>query len=424
MINKLKFNYKRYFISNGLEVILYRDSSIPIIDINIWYRVGSSVEKKGKTGLAHLFEHMMFQGSAHIPKGMHFKHIQEAGGTLNGSTSFDRTNYYEKLPSNYLELALWLESDRMGFLLPSIDEEKLKNQIDVVKNERLERYDNQPYGLAWEKIFSTLYSEDHPYHSPTIGWMNDILNYSIDDVKDFFTNYYSPANATLVVAGNFEEEKAINLIQKYFGEIPNKFKSENIKAPNFLLERNIEMSYKDNVQLERIYLVFQTDKIFSEDDTSLDILSNILTGTKNSRLNKKLVFDKQSVVDVSSFQFSGKYGGFFCVVATAKPGVPLEQIKTDIFSEFKRILSSGIEKDELERVKNLIKSGFIFSLQSIDYLADQLNHYNFYLGEPDSFQYDYDRYISCNEEKVKQVVQKYLTGNYLELRVLPNQTEN
>ena len=204
----LSLDYQKYSLQNGLEVILYQDASLPIAVVNLWYNVGSGRDPKSKTGLAHLFEHMMFQGSKHVKKGEHFKFIQDNGGTLNASTSFDVTNYYEKIPSDFLETALWLESDRMGFFLEALTDETLANQIDVVKNERLERYDNQPYGLTWEKVFGLIFGENHPYHAPTIGYMNDILSYTRKDVGEFFNAYYQPRNASLVIAGDFETENA------------------------------------------------------------------------------------------------------------------------------------------------------------------------------------------------------------------------
>ena len=218
-MNYLDITYTKYNLINGLEVILHQNRSLPLTAVNIWYKVGSSNEVKGKTGIAHLFEHMMFQGSQNVPKEMHFRYIQEAGGSLNGSTSFDRTNYFEKLPSNFLELALWLESDRMGYFLPALTQDKLNNQKDVVKNERLERYDNQPYGLAWEILISSLYPEGHPYSWSTIGSLTDISNYSMEDVTSFFKKFYSPSNACLVIAGDFDLNQSKDLIEKYFGEI-------------------------------------------------------------------------------------------------------------------------------------------------------------------------------------------------------------
>ena len=220
-MDHLNLNCHKGKLKNGLQYILYPDKTVPPVSVNIWYKVGSGYEVKGKTGLAHLFEHMMFQGSENVAKEMHFRYIQEAGGTLNGSTSTDRTNYYEKLPANSLELALWLESDRMGYFLPALTNEKLENQKDVVKNERLERYDNQPYGLAWELINKNLYPDTHPYSWPTIGFLKDIESYSIEDVRNFFKKYYSPDNACLVIAGDFEIQSTIDLIEKYFSSIPN-----------------------------------------------------------------------------------------------------------------------------------------------------------------------------------------------------------
>ena len=245
-MNHLNLNCTKGTLKNGLEYILYQDKSIPLVSVNVWYKVGSAYETKGKTGLAHLFEHMMFQGSENVPKEMHFRLIQEAGGTLNGSTSNDRTNYYEKLPANNYELALWLESDRMGFFLPSLTQEKLDNQKEVVKNERLERYDNQPYGLAWELLITNLYPKNHPYSWSTIGFLEDINGYTLDDVKNFFQKYYSPNNACIVIAGDFEKDNAIRLLEKYFAPI-NPFNSNHKIVPvKSELKQNIFVEHKNN----------------------------------------------------------------------------------------------------------------------------------------------------------------------------------
>ena len=289
----LNISCEKYKLNNELEVILYPQKNIPLVAVNIWYKTGSSSEKKGKTGIAHLFEHMMFQGSENVAKEMHFRYIQEAGGTLNGSTSTDRTNYYEKLPSNFLELALWLESDRMGYFLPALDQTKLDNQKDVVFNERLERYENQPYGLAWELLVTNLYKNNHPYSWPTIGFSNDIKNYNLDDVTNFFNKYYSPANASLVIAGDFKVKGTKSLIEKYFSDIQNQNEADHPKVINESLPTNKIIVHEDNVQLERIYLSWLTDKVYSEDDAILDILSDLLAGSKNSRLYKTLVFEKE-----------------------------------------------------------------------------------------------------------------------------------
>jgi len=413
----LNLDYKKYTLANGLNVILYRDNSLPLVSVNIWYKVGSGNEKKGKTGLAHLFEHMMFQGSENIQKEMHFRFIQEVGGSLNGSTNTDRTNYYEKVPSNFLELVFWLESDRMGFLTSALTEEKLKNQIDVVRNERLERYENQPYGLAWEILSTNLYPENHPYHWPTIGFMQDI-NYTIEEVENFYRAYYSPANASMVVAGDFGPA-AEEMIEKYFGSIES---AQVPSQPEFVrvnLEKNIFIEREENVQLARIYLAWHTEPAFGKYDASLEMLADILSGSKNSRLYKNLVFEKEIAQDVTAYQHSGKFGGNFFIIATARPGADLNIIKDEILKELNDIENNGVEERELLRSKNGIKSGFIHSLQNIDALANQMNYYSFYLNEPNSFSYDLNRYESVNSPAIKDAVKEYLTKPYVELRILP-----
>ena len=418
-MNLLNIPYEKYKLPNGLEIILFQNNTLPFTAVNIWYKAGSANEIKGKTGLAHLFEHMMFQGSKNVPKEMHFRYIQEAGGTLNASTSFDRTNYFEKLPSNDLELALWLESDRMGFFLEALDQVKLDNQKSVVLNERLERYDNQPYGLAWEKIISNLYSENHPYNWPTIGHYKDIESYNLDDVRSFFQHYYSPSNSTVVIAGNFEVNKTKSLIEKYFGEIKNNGKPLALKSNSPSLEQLKFIRSEDKVNLERIYLAWYSQNAFHTDDAALDILSDLLTGSKNARLTRKLVYELEIAQDVNTMQFSGKYGGHFMIVATAKPGKPLDEIKKIIMDEISIISEENISPRELERSKNVIKSNFIYSLQNIETIADMLNLYNFYLGEPNSFNFDLNRYNSVSENNISEVVKKYLQNNYVELRIVP-----
>jgi zinc protease len=427
----LTFNTEKYALNNGLEVILYPQRNMPLVSVNIWYRTGSANEQSGwnplnkkKTGLAHLFEHMMFQGSLNVPKEMHFKYIQEAGGTLNGSTNFDKTNYYEKLPSNALELALWLESDRMGFLLPALTKEKLSNQIGVVKNERLERYENQPYGLAWEKLLSLVFGEAHPYGNSTIGNMEDILSFTIEDVTNFFNAFYQPMNASLVVAGDIEISETKKLIEKHFDGIENKSQIPLLDFVDSTIKENAFYSYEDNVSLERIYLAWKTDKNFSPDDAVLDILADLLTGTKGGRLIKTLVFEKQIAIDVSAFHFSGKYGGFFVISSTTKQGGSIDEIKSVILDELNKVIKNGIEGEELQTSKARINSSFIYSLQNLDILANQFNHYNYYIGSPDSFAFDLNRYENVEPFHIKSSAGKFLLGNYAELRVIPKQRGN
>lgn len=414
----LNLAYEKYKLKNGLEVILHRDTSLPLAAVNIWYKVGSAYEQKGKTGLAHLFEHMMFQGSENVPKEMHFKYIQEAGGTLNGSTNFDRTNYYEKLPSNSLELALWLESDRMGYFLNALTQEKLDNQKSVVANERLERYDNQPYGLAWEIILQNLYPEGHPYSWATIGFLDDIKSYTMDDVKEFFRKYYTPSNASLVIAGNYEVQKAKDLVEKYFADFPPSNNKNELFVPEIKIEKNISIIHSDNVELDRLYLAWHSDIAFGQDDPVLDVLTDILSGSKNSRLHKRLVFEEEISQDVSSFHLSGKFGGMFLIISTAKPSVNTETIKNVIFDEIEKIISNGISEKELLKTKNGLKASFIYSLQNLDNIADRLNAYNFFLNEPNGFNFDFMRYNNVSKTDVKLVCEKYLGKPYLELKVV------
>lgn len=415
----LEIFYEKEKLANGLEIILFQNSSVPFIAVNIWYKVGSANEVRGKTGLAHLFEHMMFQGSKNVPKEMHFRYIQEAGGTLNASTSFDRTNYFEKLPANDLELALWLESDRMGFFLEALDQIKLDNQRSVVLNERLERYDNQPYGLAWEKLISNLYPENHPYSWPTIGYARDIESYTTEDVSNFFKTYYSPSNATIVIAGNFKSDKVKNLIKKYFADIKTNGTPALLNSDSFELNEVKHITLEDKVSLERIYFGWPSPKAFEDDDATMDIISDLLTGSKNARLTRKLIYEMEIAQDVSSMQFSGKYGGHFMIMVTAKPGKSLDDIKKIVFEEISGLAETTITEKELVRSKNVIKSNFIYSLQNIDTVADMLNLYKFYLGEPNSFNFDLKRYNIVKQDDISAAVKKYLQKNYVELRIVP-----
>ncbi len=423
MKNIFDFKFEKYKLANGMEIVLYKDNSIPIAAVNLWYKVGSANEKPGKTGFAHLFEHMMFQGSENVPKEMHFKHIQEAGGNLNGSTSFDRTNYYETVPANNLELALWLESDRMGYLLPSLTQEKLENQKEVVMNERRERYENQPYGRAWELIFSNLYDENHPYSWPTIGWMNDIKNFQLDDIKSFFKTYYAPNNASLVISGDINIDETKKMIDAYFGSLNSVDSIPPIIFEETQLSNTKSITHEDDVQLPRIYFAWDTEKAYSKDDAVIDLLTEILSGSKNSRLYKKLVFEKQIVQDISCFQISSKLTGTLLFVATARPSVSLEEIKSEIFNELKNIAINGIEQEEMIRAKNSFKSAYIYALQNLGSLTDQINNYNCYLGEPNSFMFDLNRYESANPIDIVQAVEQIINKPYVELKIIPKNSK-
>lgn len=419
MKNLLNIKYDKFILSNGLEVVLYPNPSFPTVSVNIWYKVGSANEKPDKTGFAHLFEHMMFQGSENVAKEMHFKHIQEAGGSLNGSTSTDRTNYYESLPPDSLELALWLESDRMGFLLHALTQTKLDNQKDVVMNERRQNYDNKPYGLAWEILFSNLFPANHPYHWPTIGYMKDIEKFNLKDVKNFFRKYYSPNNASLVIGGNFNSAEGKDLVEKYFGGIKAGQNLEEIVTNKIELDSIKKVVHNDNVQISRLYFAWHSDNAYSEDDAALDILADILAGSKNSRLYKILVHDLQIAQDVSAFQYSAKYNGVFFLIVSAKYGAELSKISEKVYETINELIKSGVSEKEMLRAVNGYKSSFIYSLQNLDNMTNQINNYNCNLKEHNSFLFDLGRYSKLNTESINKAAEKYLIKNHLELNIIP-----
>lgn len=415
----LNIEYEKFELDNGLEVTLFQKNELPLVSVNLWYKVGSSYETAGKTGFAHLFEHMMFQGSKNVAKEKHFQYVQEAGGSLNGSTNIDRTNYYETVPSNSLELALWLESDRMGFLLDALSEEKLSNQKEVVINERKQRYDNQPYGTAWEKMFSKLYPENHPYSWPTIGWLEDIESFQLDEVKDFFKKYYGPNNASLVISGDFEKSATKELVEKYFGEIKKGNGIEEPVFPNIKNTGSQSFQFEENVQLPRLYYGWHTTKFFSDDDARLDILSDILTGSKNARLYKRLVFEEQIVQDIFSFQYSGFRDGSFLMMATIKSEDYVEKVNQIIFEEIEKIKEDGVTENELQRSINAYKSSFIYSLQNLENMSNQINNYNCFLNEPNSFVTDIKRYQELSVNDIKLAAENYLNENYVKLKFIP-----
>ncbi len=424
MDNILHINYRKEILKNGLQVILVKDENRSSVAINIWYKVGSAYDFPTKSGLAHLFEHMMFQGSENVAKEEHFRYIQETGGQLNASTSLDRTNYFETLPPNALELALWLESDRMGFLIPALNQTKLTNQIEVVSNERLQNYDNAPYGLSWELIMGNVFPENHPYHTPTIGYLNEIQSYTLDDVRSFFEKFYSPQNASLVIAGNFDEEKTFDLVKKYFEEIPNKHKIEQPVFPEWEIQEDKQVIHQDNIEFPRIYIVWKSVKNFHSDDSSLDVLADVLSSTKNSKLHKKLVYELQIAVNVAAFQYSMENEGLFVIMCTAKMGVELSEIKRVIFEEIEELIQNGVEEEELIVSKNSIRSSFVWELDFLQHVANKINNYNCTLNEPDSFNYDLQRYSQLKTEDIQNVTKKYITKKYFELCIVPKEKEN
>jgi zinc protease len=415
--------FSQFKLGNGLRVIFHEDHSTPIVAVNIWYHVGSKNEVPGRTGFAHLFEHMMFQGSLHHDDD-YFVPLQEAGGTLNGSTNSDRTNYWEVVPSNFLELALWLESDRMGYLLDALTEDKLTNQRDVVKNEKRQNYDNRPYGLVGAKIAETMYPNNHPYHWLTIGSLDDLTAASREDVSDFFRRFYTPNNATLSIAGDFNPTQARAFVEKYFGPLKPGPEVQKVNPPRPALEKEKRVTMEDRVSLPRVYMVWHTEPAYTSNDAPLDELAYVLAGGKGSRLYKSLVYDKQIAQDVSAFNNSRELAGQFQISATAKPGVKLEDLERAIDEEIARIKTEPPTAEEMERAYNAQESSLIYGLQTVGGFGgkgDQLNQYATYLNQPGYFQTDLLRYKNVTPADVTTVASGYLTDKRLILTVMPRQ---
>lgn len=412
----IKIDYKRYSLKNGLDLIIHSDKTAPTIAVSLQYKVGSSSDGE-KSGMAHLFEHMMFQGSMNVDKGEHFQLIQTAGGSVNASTNNDRTEYHAKAPSDYLELLLYLESDRMGFFLPALTQEKLDNQIGVIKNERLERYDNVPYGLAYERLIKMVYGAGHPYSRPVIGYMNDIEAITIDDVRKFFVNYYNPANASLVIAGNVDYEKGRDLVEKYFAEFEGFPVEKPVAKPVKIKHERFE--YEDKVGLEKIYLAWKSKNYDTKTDAKLSLLADLLTGNKNSRLSKKLVNELEIAQNVSAFNLSQLYDGMFIISATAKENKDTSEIRKYIFEEIEKIKNGGIGENELIRGKNMAKTGMIFGLEDIQNIAYSMNEYNLYEGEPDYFQRNLDIFNLVTPNELANICKMYLNDEFIELIIKP-----
>ena len=417
--------FEKYTLPNGLEVILHADHSVPVVAVDTWYHVGSGDEQPGRTGFAHLFEHIMFMGSEHVPVGAFDQMLEAAGGNNNGSTNGDRTNYYETMPSNALPLALWLDADRMGWLLPTMDLAKLDLQRDVVKNERRERTDNAPYGRASETIAAALFPARHPYSWPTIGSMTDLSAASIDDVREFFRTYYAPNNATLAIAGDFDRDSVKVWIARYFGDIP---RGPAIPPRPAVAEgrvaRDTFMVLEDRVQLPRVYYAWRTTRIFQPDDAALDVLAYVLAGDKNARLYKRLVYEMQVAQSVNAFQNSARLDGYFQVDVTPKPGQTPARLAALTSEEIKKVIDGGITPRELARAQNSIRAQFLDRLSSVLGKADQLNFYNYMAGTPDYARQDAARYDRVTAADVQRVARTYLGAPRVVLTIVPEGKSN
>jgi zinc protease len=415
-----KLQFEKLTLPNGLQVILHEDHSTPIVVVDTWYHVGSGDERPGRTGFAHLFEHLMFMGSQNVPQGQFDKLLESVGADNNGSTTFDRTNYYEQLPSNALPLALWLDADRMGNLLPVMDQAKLDLQRDVVKNERRQRYDNVPYGRANETIWAALFPLGHPYHWPTIGSMVDLSAASLEDVKQFFRTYYAPNNATLVIAGDFQRDSAVAWVNRYFAGIP---RGPAVPPPPALpavnIPRDTFLVLEDKVTLPRLYETWHSVKLYHPDDAVLDVLADVLAGDKNSRLYKRLVFDMQVAQDVNAYQASLRRDGYFQITVTPKPGQTPSRMEALVAEEIDKVARDGVTARELARSLNSRRASFLDQLAAVLGKADQLASYDYNAGTPDYVQQDLARYERVTAADVQRVAATYLGKPKVVLTVVP-----
>jgi len=405
-----KIAFEKYTLPNGLEVILHEDHRMPEVAVDVWYKVGSRDEAPGHTGFAHLFEHVMFQGTKHVPEDKHFEYLQKAGASnVNGSTSPDRTNYFEVVPSNQLELALWLESDRMGFLLerPSF-KETLDNQRDVVKNEKRQRYENRPMGLMSKVLAEAVYPPDHPYHHEVIGSMEDLGAASVDDVKAFFRTYYTPGNATLTIAGDFDRPKVKGLVDKYFGPIPAGAPVVRRLGGPVTLPAPKRIAMEAKVQQPLLTIDYPSPANFAPGDRELDVLATLLGNGKSSRLYKRLVYDLKIAQAVSAAQQSQLLASTFEITASPMPGHTLDEILAVIDQEVAALKAKPVDDAELNRAKNQIESEAVRSLEPLLARAERLQSYNYLLNDPGYLTEDLRRYRAVDAGAIQRVAQEVL----------------
>ena len=407
----MQIPFSKRTLSNGLDVIVHEDHQLPMVAVNVWYHVGSKNELPGRTGFAHLFEHLMFEGSEHHDHG-YFPPLQRAGGLLNGSTNADRTNYWEVVPTGALELALWMESDRMGYLLPALTDTKFENQREVVLNERRQNYENRPYGLAGIALSAAMFPPDHPYHWPTIGSAADLRAASIGEVREFFQTYYHPANASLSLAGDIDTAEAFELAESYFGTLAPGPQIPRVTAAAALAE-SANLLLEDRVELPRIYVSWHSPAMFAPDDAELDLAADVLAHGKTSRLYKSLVYERRIATDVSAYQHSRELTGMFQVACTAAAGVALAELTTAVFDAVRQIAADGITDIELERALAQTEAQFTYRLQTIGGFggkSDQLNAYNTYVDDPGYFDRDRQRYVDVTSRGVAAAAHRYLVA--------------
>jgi predicted Zn-dependent peptidase len=421
----IRIPFDRYTLDNGLRVVLARESEVPVVAVNLWYGVGSRNERPGRTGFAHLFEHMMFQGSAHVPETAHFALIERAGGSLNGSTWLDRTNYYETLPAHYLELGLWLESDRLGWLLPAMTQDKLDNQRDVVKNERRWRVDNQPYGDWDERLQMLMYPPDHPYHHSVIGSMEDLDAASLDDVEQFFRTYYAPNNAVLTIAGAFETEQAMELVERYFGEIPHGPPIPPIPGRTQVpptLGGEVREIVASDVSLSRLYLGYRIPPYGSDEFYAAAVASYVLAYGKASLLYRALLRRRGIAQDLVAFAFPVVVGASMLLLwATARPDTTIDTLESAMLDEIDKLAEVG--EEDVARAIGLIEAKHLTDLQRMDERADQLSMNTMLFDDPARLNTEIDRILAVTPDAVRSFAKRFLgKDNRAVLRYVPKET--
>jgi zinc protease len=404
----LSYAIERGRLDNGLRVVVLPDRTSPVVAVAVYYDVGMRSEPKGRTGFAHLFEHMLFQGSQHVGTNDHFRYVQQVGGVANGSTWYDRTNYYETLPASQLELGLWLESDRMGWLLPAMTAEKLETQRQVVMNERRQRVDNQPYGRAFERLNELLFPSQHPYHWPVIGYMDDIAAATLEDVERFFRTWYTPDNAVLTLAGAFEPGAALALVERYFGDIPP---GPRPARPRPSLDGEVAATREtmtDDVQLARVHLTWRVPPYGDDEWYAADLLSTVMTGGKSSPLYRDLVYERQLAPDVGAFTLPTELAASFCVVATARPEVEPRQLEEALREHVRRAAAEPPAEADMERARNRLLTQHWEGLQQLDQRADQLSQLTTFFGDPTLLHRELERYRTLGGEDLQRCAARRL----------------
>jgi zinc protease len=411
--------FERYTLPNGLNVILSADRTIPQAAVDVWYHVGSKNEVPGRTGFAHMFEHVMFTGSGHVPYGLHDRLTEGVGGNNNGSTSNDRTNYFENVPSNYVESALWLESDRMGFLLDKLDEQKFVAQRDIVQNERRQGIDNQPYGRAFEILTAATLPDANPYSWPVVGYMADLQKATVEDVKQFFRLYYAPSNATLTIVGDVDPAKVKAWVTRYFGDLPKGAPITRPTVPPVALSAEQRLLFEDRVQVPRLYLAWPAPGEDNDDTYALDFLAEALSGPRTARITKALVYDQQSAANVSAFNDTNEQLGAFVIIITPRPGHTLTELEASADSIVARLQRDGPTADEMQRTAAGLEFDFVSALESNLGKAEILTSGLVFHGDAAYYRTQYTKLKAVTAADVQRVANKYLGAGRAVLSIVP-----